>query len=227
MSLSAPVLSTGYDHEVTDKIAECFTRSLDTADRRDTPYAHWLMQETLPSATVDAITSLPFAAPEDMDFNGRRETNNSKRVYFTKTNQDQFPVCRECAVAFNSSQVRETIRNVTGADLTGAALRIEYCQDTGDFWLEPHTDIKVKKFTLLIYLSDEPALANCGTDVYDDTPQHKLVYSAPYAKNKAILFIPGANTWHGFSKRRINGIRKSLIVNYVAPEWRDTWELSY
>lgn len=227
MSHALPARATGYDYTTAHTITQTFTDALQTADRREIPYKHWILQEALPSETVHAITALPFAPPADMHFNGKRETNNSKRIYFTRTNQDQFPACRECAIAFNSPQMRETISRITGADLAGSALRIEYCQDTGDFWLEPHTDISVKKLSLLIYLSDNPALENCGTDVYDDTPQHNLVYSAPYAMNKALLFLPAANTWHGFSRRYINGIRKSLIVNYVAPQWRDTWELSY
>jgi hypothetical protein len=41
-----------------------------------------------------------------------------------------------------------------------------------------------------------------------------------------MIFIAGENTWHGFSPRPINGVRKSIIVNYVTKEWRDTYELA-
>ena len=96
----------------------------------------------------------------------------------------------------------------------------------GDFWLEPHTDIPAKRFTMLIYLSDDPALENCGTDIYDATRDHVLVHTATYKFNGGLIFVPGSDTWHGFSRREIKGNRKSLIINYVGSEWRDKWELA-
>jgi hypothetical protein len=42
-----------------------------------------------------------------------------------------------------------------------------------------------------------------------------------------MVFIPADNTWHGFEKRAIKGVRKSLILNYVTPEWRAREQLSY
>ena len=35
-----------------------------------------------------------------------------------------------------------------------------------------------------------------------------------------MVFIPGSNTYHGFEKRPIKGVRTSLIINYVTNEWR-------
>lgn len=35
------------------------------------------------------------------------------------------------------------------------------------------------------------------------------------------------DTWHGFGKRPIGGIRRSIIVNYVKDEWRSRHELAY
>ena len=112
-----------------------------------------------------------------------------------------------------------------GIDLTGNYLRLEYAQDTDGFWLEPHTDLGVKKFTMLIYLSDEAGHDKLGTDIYSDVNTH--LGSSPFAKNSAMIFIPADNTWHGFEKRTIPGVRKSLILNYVTPEWRAREQLSY
>jgi hypothetical protein len=69
-------------------------------------------------------------------------------------------------------------------------------------------------------------LRDAGTDVYDGSPEHRTVATAPYEFNAGMIFIPGKNTWHGFSRRPICGIRKSIIVNYVSPEWRATDELA-
>ena len=160
-------------------------------------------------------------------FDGKREANNSVRVYFNPENQARFAVCRRVAAGFLDSRVLRAIEEKTGATLAGSRLRIEYCQDTEGFWLAPHTDISVKTFTMLIYLSDDPRLTNAGTDIHEGPPDFKHVASAPYARNLGFIFVPGKNTWHAVGKRPLNGaVRKSLIVNYVTPAWRETSELS-
>ena len=46
--------------------------------------------------------------------------------------------------------------------LRDSHLRIEYCLDTDGFWLEPHTDIGAKLFTMLVYLSREARQRSLG-----------------------------------------------------------------
>ena len=79
---------------------------------------------------------------------------------------------------------------------------------------------------MMVYLSDDPLLADAGTSLYDGSPEHRHVSDVPYGRNLGAIFIPGTDTWHGFEKRPIRGVRKSLIVNYVGPEWRAVNELS-
>lgn len=207
-------------------VAETFLDCLAMADHRKWPYSYWLLDQALPMATVDGIAALPFAPPQDATFDGKREANNSTRVYFSKENQSRFPVCRDMVAAFNHPIVISMIERTTGANLDQGHLRIEYCQDIDGFWLEPHVDIRVKLFTMLVYLSGEVELRDAGTDVYDASPAHRRVATAPYEKNKGLIFIPGSNTWHGFTKRPINGVRRSIIINYVSPEWRSVEELA-
>jgi len=52
---------------------------------------------------------------------------------------------------------------------------------------------------MLVYLSEDTALADAGTDVYDATPAHNIVVSPPYAAKASLIFFPGKHTWHGFS----------------------------
>lgn len=208
--------------DVTRSLLAC----LENAQHETWPFDYWLLQNALPVEDVDAISGLPFAPPEGADFDGRRETNNATRVYFTPENQKRFEVCRRIVRGFNDPRVRAAIAYTTGADLYDAHLRIEYCQDTEGFWLEPHTDILVKKFTMLVYLSDDPDLATAGTDIHEGPPDFTCVTSAPYAKNRGVIFIPGDNTWHGVGKRSLKGLRKSIIVNYVTSAWHNSWELS-
>ena len=211
---------------VSNNTAKSFMACLNTAAYCAPPYGHWLLEDVLPIAVAEAISGLPFPPPTNLDFNGKRETNNSSRIYFTKENQARFPVCQEVVDAFDSPEIRGTIEEKTGVDLSEGLLRVEYCQDIDGFWLEPHTDISVKKFTMLVYLSDAPELFDVGTDIYEGPPDFKHVKSAPYQMNKGLVFIPGKNTWHGLTKRKIAGVRKSIIINYVYSEWRDKWELA-
>lgn len=203
-----------------------FIACLDRARHVGEPFSYWLLENALPERLIDGIAALPFSLPEGAIFDGRREANNSTRVYFNPANQERFEVMREVADLFGNSHVVQRLREVTGRELSEGALRIEYCQDGDGFWLEPHVDIAVKLFTMLIYLSGEPELYDAGTDIYDASPDHKLVATAPYEKNKGLIFIPGANTWHGFSKRPIRGVRKAIIVNWVSPEWKAVTELA-
>ncbi len=209
--------------DVTASALQCFAQCRHVA----APYDHWLLADVLPPDIVSAVTELPFAPPQAAIFSGRRETNNASRIYFTPENQRRHPVCAAVAGAFNAPAVKTALQKLTGADLSTGHLRVEYCQDEDGFWLEPHRDIGVKLFTMLVYLSDDPALHDAGTDIYDATPEHNLVASVPYAPNQGLIFIPGDNTWHGFTKRPIRGLRRSLIINYVSDGWRDKWELAY
>lgn len=203
-----------------------FLDCLARADHKTWPYDFWLLEDALPPATVRAIASLPVAPPAAPTFDGRRESNNSTRFYFSPEAQREHAVCKEVADAFRHPKVIAALIAATKARVDQGHLRIEYCQDTDGFWLEPHLDISVKLFTMLIYLSDDPRLADAGTDVYDASPEHKPVARADYKFNAGMIFIPGKDTWHGVSKRPINGLRKSIIVNYVKPEWRATHELA-
>jgi hypothetical protein len=207
-------------------IARQFIAALESADHPTWPYDYWLLEKALPDPICEVLTNMELPVPKGMDFGGRRECNNARRVYFDPDWQAESPTCKAIADAFKQPSLTRAIEQATGTDLAGTSLRIEYCQDTDGFWLEPHVDISVKRFSMSIYLTDELELAHAGTDIYDDTPEHKRVATAPYGKGKAMVFIPSTNTWHGFSKRPMNGIRKNLIVNYVTNDWRATEELA-
>ena len=207
-------------------VAGSFLACLSTARHETSPYDYWLLEDTLPEGFCEAITDLPYQPPEVEEFNGRRETHNALRVYFNSENQAKFEVCRRVVEGFQDPVVRRTIEEVTGADLSDGHLRIEYCQDTDGFWLEPHTDISVKKFSMLVYLSDDPELADCGTRVHEGPPDFECVAAAPYGRNKGLIFVPGKNTWHSVARTPIKGVRKSIIINYVTSDWREKWELA-
>jgi hypothetical protein len=114
---------------------------------------------------------------------------------------------------------------MVGSDLSGAYVRLEYAQDTDGFWLNPHTDLGVKRLTLLIYLSESVDQADLGTDIYRDP--ETWAKRPRFEDNAALMFVPGANTWHGMERRRIPGVRRSVIMNYVTDDWRAREQLAY
>jgi hypothetical protein len=202
-----------------------FRRSLEQSRCRVTPYRHWFLAEVLPAETCNGLTALPYTAPVVLETYGRRETNNASRTYFNPEARARAPVTDALARAFQDPETTGLIERHCGATLADSLLRIEYCQDTEGFWLEPHTDLGVKRFTLLIYLSRGPGSEEWGTDLLAGPDQP--VGTAPAPFNGGLIFIPANDTWHAFHKRPIAGIRKSIIVNYVGPEWRSRHELSF
>jgi hypothetical protein len=206
-------------------IQDSFVASLARSDRRTVPYRHWLMSSVVPAAVAEEIVDLPIVAPEGLVFSGRRETNNASRTYFDVDGRRRFPVVRAFAEAFQARETVAAIERECGTDLTGTSLRVEFCQDAEGFWLEPHTDIGVKKFTMSLFLCRGEGAEDMGTDIFDT--EKNWVARAPSGFNNAMLFIPSNITFHGFKTRPIKGLRKSLIINYVTPEWRNRHELAY
>jgi len=210
--------------------AASFLACLKNADHKTEPFDYWLLTDALPKGVCETIATLPYRAPtsEEANFDGYRNTNDDLRVYFTPENQQKFPELKAICDGFRHPEVIKAIEEATGTDLSGTHLRIEYCQDTPGFWLAPHTDIFVKKFTMLVYLLDDPDLAGVGTDIHSTDDAHEYLGSAPYGLNKGVIFIAADNTWHAAGHNPIpeGKVRKSIIINYVTDEWRDKWELA-
>lgn len=191
----------------------------------DKPYKYWLVNGCIPEDCVDIINHLPYPAPQLDGISGKRELHNATRSYFDAEARETYPVAEAFSAAFQSPEVTSAIQQTFGAKLGGSYLRIEYALDVDGFWLEPHTDLGVKMFTMLLYLSDDEGHDNLGTDIYDT--DKRRVGRSPFAPNMAMIFVPSDITYHGFEPRPINGIRRSIIVNYVTPEWRAREQLAY
>jgi len=196
-------------------IATAFCRSLQAAERREQPFEHWLPIDAVDPDVVRELVGLPIPAPDIAPTQGKRETNNASRTYVNARNRARFPLWDALAGAFQAPETVRALETICQARLRDTFLRIEYCQDVDGFWLEPHTDISVKRITILIYLSGDP---DDGTDLLDW--DQKPAGRAPFAPGRGFVFVPGSNTWHGFLPRPIRGVRRSLIVNYVTAEWR-------
>lgn len=208
-----------------DRIFESFTEALSRSKRYEEPYRHWHITGLFPEDVLAAIQSLEFPTAGVGDLSGKREYHNDTRHYFDAANIKRHNCVADIAGAFQAPRMVRATEEFFGADLEDTFLRIEYAQDLTGFWLEPHTDLGVKRITVLIYISDDPDHADMGTDIYN--ADKSWAKRSPFAPNTAMAFVPGDATYHGFERREIPGVRKSLILNYVTTDWRDREQLCF
>jgi hypothetical protein len=211
--------------ELTGAVSASLRAAFGGARACDDPYRHWIARDVFPATVAEVLKTLPFAPADLGGVSGKRELHNDTRRYFAGEANLRHAECAAVADAFQSQEVTDAIEAATGARLTGSYVRLEYAQDVEGFWLEPHTDLGVKRFTMLIYLSAGPEQANLGTDIYVDHETWAL--RTPFDDNSALIFVPGENTWHGLARRPIAGVRTTVIMNYVTDEWLAREQLAY
>lgn len=210
---------------LSEDIKATLKQSVKSADGRGAPYPHWIVRSVFPQPVYRELKEMPFPVADLGGVSGTREAHNPDRVYFAGENLRTFESARATAEAFQDPEVVALLADAFHGPLDQTYLRIEYAQDTDGFWLKPHTDIGVKMFTMLLYMSDDPRHADLGTDIYADENTH--VGRSPFEPNAAMIFVPSNNTWHGFEKRPIQGVRRSIIINYVTDDWRAREQLAF
>ncbi len=220
---------SGIDQLATTALSdatETLLASLERAALFDHPFRHWVAAKVFPASVVYDLRALPIASAGTDGVSGKRELHNDTRAYFDAANIARFPACAAVAQAFQSPVIIQAIERLTGADLTKTYVRLEYAQDTEGFWLEPHTDLGVKRLTMLIYLADGVEdQSDLGTDLFADAGT--WAKRSAFEDNTAVIFVPGGDTWHGLQRRPIRGVRRSVIMNYVTEDWRAREQLSW
>ncbi|WP_415486303.1 2OG-Fe(II) oxygenase [Acetobacter sp.] len=200
--------------------------ALDTARSSTVPFRHWTLANVLPQDACDALVAWQFGEEAVAgDTGGRRETRNASRVFVEPEARARDARLDVMAQMFDSPEGRRAVEDLCGTSLDHTALRLEVSLDTDGFWLEPHTDIGAKKLTLLIPLSIHEDAEEWGTDLMN--AEGETVVRSNGRFNTGTLFVPGNDTWHGFKKRPIKGLRRGLIVNFVDSTWRATHELAF
>ena len=127
-----------------------------------------MLRDVLDPDTLEGLKAWPHDAPSIRYDHGRREENNATRRYVDAEAIDTFPPARALAEALQDTRVTGAIEARCGVALAGTNLRIEYAQDGDGFWLEPHTDIGVKTFTMFVYLDDGNGDRDLGTDLFSN-----------------------------------------------------------
>jgi hypothetical protein len=226
MAQEAQALQTRFGIDADIKpLFDALRASLDGAEVSEEPYRHWLWRKVFPEAVVKALSTLPFPKPDLHGVSGKRELHNDSRHYFDAANNERFAVCDQVSRLFQADETVRLLQDKTGADLSDTNIRIEYTLDADEFWLQPHTDLGVKRITILFYMPDGPDQEDLGTDIYKD--EHTWALRPPFEWNTALVFVPSDNTFHGFEQREIPRVRRTVIVNYVTQEWRAREQLAY
>lgn len=205
-------------------IAAHFIQVLRAARRNEAPYLRWGLTDVFPEALCTAILVLPIVPPMLGKTDGTRDTYNMQRTFITPELRQKFPVCEKLAAALQRPDVARQYEETCNIKAEDTFLRAEYMQDTDGMWLEPHRDIPEKVFSMVVYLCTGPEAKDWGTDIYDD--QKRWVGRSSAEFNTATIFKAGPNTWHGFERRPINGVRRLMEINYVR-NWRDRNQLAF
>ncbi len=223
-----PLFHLGKDKLMTQHLQQDVSHMLNclqTTDTQTYPYQHWLPSGLFQDQIVDEMLDVPFEC-HLLDYTvGSREEHNPTRQYVNPEAIEKYEACKRIADIFRDPKVIAKFEQMGNMSLKDTLLRMEYALDTEGFWLEPHTDIGVKMFTMLIYMSKDEDALGWGTDIYESKEKHAR--TVPFKSNSALMFIPSNQTWHGFEPRVIKGIRKTLIVNYVTQDWRNRHELTH
>jgi hypothetical protein len=208
-----------------DDVAQHFADAVRAARRETEPYLHWKLKDVLPVDICTGILTLPIAPPLLGRTDGTRGSYNDQRIFITPSLRSKFPTCAVLADALQRPVIARLLTDVLGKNMDGGYLRMEYMQDLDGSWLEPHRDIPEKLFSMVIYLFTGPHAKDWGTDIYD--ADVKWVGRAAGDFNSGTIFLAGNDTWHGFERRPIVGVRRLMEINYVRPDWRSRDQLSF
>ena len=155
---------------------------------------------------------------------GKRELHNNTRKYFDAENSAKFPVCEAFCDAFQDKRVTDKIAGTSAPSSTAptCASSSRRTPTASGSSRTPTSASSCSRCCSTCRRTRAPAL---GTDIYDTDKKH--VGRSPFEPNAAMVFVPSNITYHGFEARKIEGVRKSVIINYVTNEWRAREQLAF
>ena len=190
---------------------------------KDYPFLHFISEgNSIPINAAEEMLLL--AKPSELTDNRGSRADYKERVFLKDEFYSDYPQSiKDFLDSILSKDFIEYCKHKFDVDIIGSNLRIELACDVDGFFQVPHTDVGDKRITWLTYLGTVDENNDVGTDLYEDENTYAL--SAPWGFNNGLIFKPGPNSYHGFSKgKKINGNRKVLIINFV-DNWNDRHEL--
>jgi len=183
------------------------------------PFNHWEISNPLTKDMIEELQNVSISdAPRSFDGTraadgGGEGIDGKLRVFLEKDNANLLPSGHQLIEDLRSNEVIEVIEENIKKKVSNSFIRIEYIADRKGFWLKPHTDIKEKLMTMMLFINPHNESELLGTDFYDS--EMKLVKTVPYKHNTGYYFASGGNTWHGLEKKEIKIERRCMQINYV------------
>ncbi|MFL2903794.1 MAG: 2OG-Fe(II) oxygenase [Limisphaerales bacterium] len=193
--------------------------------KSEDPYLHYESAGgSIPIDFANALSKIKFKhAPSADSYTGTRADYKNSRLFLKKDGNFSKEIHAEVSY-LDSDDFKKELSELFEVDFYDTRLRVELVEDTDGFFQVPHLDVTQKRITWLTYLGNSNDVGDVGTDIYNE--EKEIVKSATFEYNNALIFFPGKNTWHGFTKgKRIISKRRTLIINYVTRDWRDVHEL--
>jgi hypothetical protein len=166
-----------------------------------TPWQHWIADGFLTPECLAEVKSINHFVPQLVP--GKRV--GSHRLFIDESQAQVYPELYKLYQSLHDGEYKQFFEEYTGVDYTGLYPRVEVVSDIGDFYLEPHYDLKEKRLTALLYTDYENLYP--GTGLGDGTRVESR-------DNRCFFFVPGDHSLHDYPATHFATVRRCLQINY-------------
>jgi len=166
-----------------------------------TPWTHWIVDDFLSAECLAEVKSVRHAVPQLVP--GKRV--DSARLFIDESQSQTYPELYKLYQSLHDGKYKQFFEKCTGIDYTGLYPRVEVISDIGDFYLEPHYDLKEKRLTALLYTDYEKLWP--GTGLGDGTRIESR-------DNRCFFFVPGPHSLHDYPLTHFDRVRRCVQINY-------------
>ena len=165
------------------------------------PWEHWITDNFLTAECLAEVKSISHTVPQLTP--GKRV--GSHRLFIDDANATEYPELYKLYQSLHDGKYKQFFEEYTGLDYSGLFPRVEVVSDIGDFYLEPHYDLKEKRLTALLYTDYESLYP--GTGLGDGTRVESR-------DNRCFFFVPGDHSLHDYPATHFATVRRCLQINY-------------
>jgi hypothetical protein len=165
------------------------------------PWTHWITDDFLTLPCLAEVKLVKHALTQENS--GRRA--GSGRLFITDAHADEYPHLHQLYRSLHDGKYRQFFEQHTGMDYTNLYPRVEIISDVGDFYLEPHYDLKEKRLTALVYTDHEKLYPGTGLGNGNRVESRD---------NRCFFFVPGAHSLHDYPATHFDKVRRCVQINY-------------
>ena len=171
------------------------------ATANQTPWQHWIADNFLTAQCLAEVKSINHRVPQLV--HGKRA--GSHRLFIDESQAQTYPELYKLYQSLHHGEYKQFFESYTGIDYSGLYPRVEVVSDIGDFYLEPHHDLREKRLTALVYTDYEKLWP--GTGLGDGTRVQSQ-------DNRCFFFVPGPHSLHDYPLTHSDSVRRCLQINY-------------